>query len=220
MSDINILGIVGSVRKDSYNHAALTAAQELAPDGVVLNVFELHGIPVFNQGNKMAPPAAVIEFRRRILEADAILFATLDYNFSLAGGLRNAIEWVARPDWANAWVGKPAAVMGASVGSLGKAHAQYQLRQILVTLNMPVVNQVEVMTGNAAQLFDHAGRLTDEPTRQRIQTLLAALSQLVSTSQASVGQAARHGMRENLPILPPLRHAENARAPSSLPIPC
>jgi chromate reductase, NAD(P)H dehydrogenase (quinone) len=191
MSDINILGIVGSLRKDSYNHAALTAAQELAPDGVALNLFELHGIPLFNQSNKTAPPAAVMEFRRRIAEADAILFAPLDYNFSLAGGLRNAIEWAARPDCTSAWVGKPAAVMGASVGSLGTTHAQYQLRQMLVILNMPVVNQVEVITGNAAQHLDPAGRLTDEPTRQRIQSLLAGLLQLVSIRQASVGHVAQ-----------------------------
>lgn len=219
MSNINILGIVGSLRKDSYNHAALTAAQELAPEGVALNLVELHGIPIFNQSHNTAPPAAVMEFRRQILEADAILFATLDYNFSLAGGLRNAIEWGARLDCANAWLGKPAAVMGASAGSLGKTHAQYQLRQMLATLNMPVVDQVEVITGHAAPHVDPAGRLTDAPTRQRIQILLTALLQLVSNHQASPGHAARYGMREKLPVQQPMWNAETARIPTAPPIP-
>ena len=189
MDKIKILGIVGSLRKDSYNHFALKAAQELVPDGAVLNLIELHGIPVFDQDNEMAPPATVLEFKRRILAADAILFATPEYNYSLPGGLKNAIDWASRPYSDSAWLGKPAAVMGASVGSLGTARAQYHLRQILVTLNMPVVNQPEVMIGNAAQQFDQNGRLTDEPTRQLIQKLLGALVQLVKISPVNKSQA-------------------------------
>jgi len=88
MKQIEILGIVGSLRKDSYNRSALKAAQELAPDGTVLNLIELQGIPPFDQDNEMAPPAAVLEFKRRILAADAILFATPEYNYSLSGVLR------------------------------------------------------------------------------------------------------------------------------------
>jgi len=179
MSKMNILGIVGSLRKDSYNRLALKAAQELVPDGVVLNLIELHGIPVFDQDNEMAPPAAVLEFKKRILAADAVLFATPEYNYSIPGGLKNAIDWASRPYGESAWRGKPAAIMGASVGSLGTARAQYHLRQILVTLDMPTVNQPEVMIGNAAQRFDQNGRLTDEPTRQLILKLLGALVQLV-----------------------------------------
>lgn len=182
MDEIKILGIVGSLRKDSYNHSVLKVAQELVPDGVVLNLIELHGIPIFDQDNEMAPPAAVLEFKRQILAADAILFATPEYNYSVPGGLKNAIDWASRPYGESAWLGKPAAMMGASVGSLGTARAQYHLRQILVTLNMPTVNQPEVMIGNAAQRFDQAGWLTDEPTRQLIQKLLVALVQLVKIS--------------------------------------
>ena len=174
---------MGSLRKDSYNHFALKAAQELVPDGAVLNLIELHGIPVFDQDNEMAPPAAVLEFKRRILAADAILFATPEYNYSLPGVLKNAIDWASRPYGDSAWLGKPAAMLGASVGNLGTARAQYHLRQILVTLNMPVVNQPEVMIGNAAERFDQDGRLTDEPTRQFIRKLLSALLQLVKTNQ-------------------------------------
>jgi len=185
MDKIGILGIVGSLRKDSYNWFALKAAQEIVPDGAVLDLIDLHGIPVFNQDDEMAPPASVLEFKRRIRSADAILFATPEYNYSVPGGLKNAIDWASRPYGESAWQRKPAAIMGASVGSLGTARAQYHLRQMLVTLNMPVVNQPEVMIGNAARVFDKAGRLTDEPTRQFIQNLLAALVQLVLESPNS-----------------------------------
>jgi len=189
MDEILILGIVGSLRKGSYNHLALKAAQELVPEGAVLSLIELHGIPVFDQDTEMAMPAAVLEFKRQILAADAILFATPEYNYSVSGALKNAIDWASRPYGESAWTGKPAAVMGASTGSLGTARAQYHLRQILVTLDMPTVNQPEVMIGNAAQRFDADGRLTDEPARQFIQKLLGALVQLAKSSPASKSQA-------------------------------
>lgn len=190
MDGVKILGIVGSLRKDSYNRSALKAAEELVPDGTVLELIELKGIPVFDQDDEMAMPASVLEFKRRILAADAILFATPEYNYSLPGGLKNAIDWASRPYGESAWLGKPAAVMGVSVGSLGTARAQYHLRQILVTLNMPVVNQPEVMIGDAALRFGADGRLSDEPSRQFIQKLLSALVQLVNVSRASKSQAA------------------------------
>jgi len=188
MNEIRILGIVGSLRKDSYNHFALKAAQELLPHGAVLNLIELHGIPVFNQDDEMAMPAAVLEFKQQILDADAILFATPEYNYSVAGALKNAIDWASRPYGESAWTGKPAAVMGASSGRLGTARAQYHLRQILVTLDMPTVNQPEVMIGDAAQRFGPDGRLTDEPTRQSIQTLLDALVKLARGNPAHTSE--------------------------------
>jgi chromate reductase, NAD(P)H dehydrogenase (quinone) len=184
-----ILGIVGSLRKDSYNRLALKAAQELVPEGAVLNLVELHGIPVYDQDTEVALPAAVLEFKRRILAADAILFATPEYNYSVSGVLKNAIDWASRPYGESAWTGKPAALMGASTGSLGAARAQYHLRQILVSLDIPVVNQPEVMIGNAAQRFSQDGRLTDVPTRQHIQKLLAALVELARISPAGKNQA-------------------------------
>lgn len=191
MSDIKILGIVGSLRKQSYNRFALKAAQDLVPDGAVLELIELHGIPVFDQDNELTPPASVLEFKRRILAADAILFATPEYNYSVPGGLKNAIDWASRPSHNSAWLGKPAAMLGASLGNLGTARAQYHLRQILVTLNMPVVNQPEVMIANADLRFAPDGRLTDEPTRQFIQMLLGALVQLVKITPASKGRVAQ-----------------------------
>jgi chromate reductase, NAD(P)H dehydrogenase (quinone) len=188
MNEIKILGIVGSLRTDSYNHAALKAAQQLVPDGAILNLIELHGIPVFDQDEELVPPTSVLEFKREILAADAILFATPEYNYSVPGVLKNAIDWASRPYGDSAWVGKPAAIMGASAGSLGTARAQYHLRQILVALNMPVVNQPEVMIGNAAQRFDQNGGLTDEPTRQFIQKLLVALVQLATIGREGHGR--------------------------------
>jgi len=189
MDRIKILGIVGSLRKDSFNRLALKAAQELVQEGAVLILIELHDIPVFNQDNEMALPAAVLEFKQQILLADAILFGTPEYNYSVSGVLKNAIDWASRPYGESAWTGKPAAVMGASSGSLGTARAQYHLRQILVTLDMPVVNQPEVMIGNAAKRFDQNGKLTDEPTRQHIQKLLAALVRLAKNNPSKKSQA-------------------------------
>lgn len=185
MNELKILGIVGSLRQGSYNHAALRAAQELLPAGATLDLIELTGIPVFNQDDEAAPPESVLEFKRRIRAADAILFATPEYNYSVPGGLKNAIDWASRPYGDNAWAGKPAALLGASIGSLGTARAQYHLRQILVAFDMAVVSQPEVMIANAAQRFDAAGRLTDEPTRQHLAQLLQALLKLARLRRAA-----------------------------------
>jgi len=186
MDKIEILGIAGSLRKASYNHLALAAAQQLLPDGAVLNLFDLRDIPLFDQDEEMRPSASVIEFKRRILAADAILFATPEYNYSLSGVLKNTIDCASRPYGESAWQGKPAAIMGASVSNLGTARAQYHLRQILVAQDMPVVNQPEVMIGNAAQWFDPDGRLTNETSRQLIQKLLVDLVRLVKINRAKL----------------------------------
>jgi chromate reductase len=185
MKTIKILGIVGSLRKASYNHAALIAAQKLAPAGTVLTLIGIQGIPVYNQDGETTLPASVLEFKQQIRAADAILFATPEYNYSLPGGLKNAIDWASRPYGESAWAGKPAAILGASVGGFGTARAQYHLRQILVALDMPVVAQPEVMIGNAAVKFDANGVLTDEATRDFIQQLLQALSRLVEINRAA-----------------------------------
>ena len=184
MDTISILGVVGSLRKASYNHAALRAAQALLPAGVGLDLVGLHDIPVFDQDQETALPAAVVEFKRRILAADALLFATPEYNHSVSGVLKNAIDWASRPYGQSAWTGKPAALLGASPGSLGTARAQSHLRQILSALDMPLVDQPAVMIGDAARRFDPDGRLTDAPTRESIRRLLLALVALVKTGAA------------------------------------
>jgi chromate reductase len=173
---IRILGIAGSLRRDSYNRATLRAAIELAPEGASIEPFELDGIPSFNQDEEQNPPAKVVELKKRVREADAILFVTPEYNYSVPGVLKNAIDWASRPYGDSAWNGKPAAIMGASVGAIGTARAQYHLRQMMVFLNMFPVNQPEVMIGNAFERFDEQGNLTHEATKVFIQDLLQNLA--------------------------------------------
>src|SRR3954470_19988695 len=175
MSKVKILGIAGSLRKGSYNRGALRAAQELVPNDAEIEIFDLHGIPPFSEDDEKNPPATVVEFKKKISEADAILFATPEYNYSIPGVLKNAIDWASRPYGESAWSGKPAAIMGASIGTIGTARAQYHLRQCMVFLNMFPINQPEVMIGNAATRFDADGNLTDEPTKEYIRKLLANL---------------------------------------------
>jgi chromate reductase len=172
---IRILGIAGSLRKGSYNQGVLRAAVELVPDGATIETFELDGIPGFNQDEERNPPEKIIEFKKKIREADAILFVTPEYNYSVPGVLKNAIDWASRPYGDNAWDGKPAAIMGASVGAIATARAQYHLRQTMVFLNMFPVNQPEVMIGNASEKFDEHSNLTDETTKQFIRKLLENL---------------------------------------------
>jgi chromate reductase len=172
---VRILGIPGSLRKQSYNKAALRAAQQLLPGGATLDIFELDGIPVFNQDEERTPPPRVVELKARIRAADAILLSTPEYNYSVPGALKNAIDWASRPFGDSAWKGKPVAIMGASVGLLGTARAQYHLRQMFVFLDMYPLNLPEVMIGSAAQRFDEQGELTDETSRKLLAQLLEAL---------------------------------------------
>ncbi len=175
---ITVLGIAGSLRKDSFNKKALLAAQKLAPEGVRVEVFDITGIPVFNQDEDQTPPQKVVEFKTAIRAADAILFVTPEYNYSIPGPLKNAIDWASRPYGDSAWAGKTAAVMGASTGILGTARAQYHLRQCFVFLNMYAVNQPEVMIGGAQGKFDADGNLTDETAKKLITKLLENLVEL------------------------------------------
>ena len=175
MPDLKILGIPGSLRQASFNRFALVAAQALLPAGASLDIFELAGIPVYNQDLDKQPPARVVEMKARVRAADAILFATPEYNYSMPGVLKNAIDWASRPYGDSAWQGKPLAVMSASVGVQGGARAQYHLRQSFVFLNMYPVNQPEVLIANAAQRFNERGELTDETARDLIRKLLAEL---------------------------------------------
>jgi len=175
MSTIRILGIPGSLRRASFNLSALRAAQNLLPPDTELEIFELGGFPGFNQDEERNPPQRVVEFKRKISEADAILFSTAEYNYSIPGVLKNAIDWASRPYGDSAWFGKPVAVMGASAGMLGSARAQYHLRQVFVFLNMFAVNQPEVLIANAGQKFDEQGNLTDETSKKLISQLLKAL---------------------------------------------
>ena len=171
----NILGIAGSLRRQSYNRAALEAAKQLVREGVTLSTFDISGIPPFNQDNELTPPETVADLKRQVRAADALLFVTPEYNYSVPGVLKNAIDWASRPYNDNAWSGKPAAIMGASIGMLGTARAQYHLRQIFVNINVFTINQPEVMIANAAERFDADGRLIDEVSNKLIRQLLLNL---------------------------------------------
>jgi chromate reductase len=118
---IRLLGIAGSLRRESYNRAALRAASSLLPEGATLDIFELDGIPGFNQDEEQNPPEKVVDLKRRIRQADALLFVTPEYNYSIPGVLKNAIDWASRPYGDSAWNGKPAAIMGASIGNIATA---------------------------------------------------------------------------------------------------
>jgi chromate reductase len=157
------------------------------PAGVALETFELDGIPVFNQDEEKQPPARVSEFKARIRAADAILFSTAEYNYSIPGVLKNAIDWASRPHGDSAWAGKPVALMGAAAGMLGSARAQYHLRQVFVFLNMLPINQPEVLIATAHTKFDADGNLTDDAARKLIAQLLESLAAWTRRLRQSAG---------------------------------
>jgi chromate reductase, NAD(P)H dehydrogenase (quinone) len=172
---VNILGFAGSLRKDSYNRSLLRAALELAPKDANLEIFDLDGIPPFNQDLENQPPEKVKEFKTKIRAADAILIATPEYNYSIPGVLKNAIDCASRPYGDNAFEHKPVAIMGASPGMIGTARAQYHLRQCFVFLTCFALNQPEVMVPFAHEKIDKEGKLTDQKTRGKIRELLESL---------------------------------------------
>ncbi|MCL5090113.1 MAG: NAD(P)H-dependent oxidoreductase [Candidatus Marsarchaeota archaeon] len=171
---IKILGIHGSLRKDSYNKIVLKTAMALLPENAEMEIFELDKIPIFNQDLENNPPEIVANFKKKIREADAILIATPEYNYSVPGVLKNAIDWASRPYPDNSWDGKPVAVMSASEGLLGGARAQYHLRQIFVYLNMHPINKPEVIIQNVKEKI-YEGKLEDKHSIEKIRELLNAL---------------------------------------------
>jgi chromate reductase, NAD(P)H dehydrogenase (quinone) len=175
MSDIKVLGICGSLRKGSFNRMALRVAQELAPAGMKVDVAEISAFPLYNEDVRAQGfPPPVQTFRDQIAAADALLFVTAEYNYSMSGVLKNAIDWASRPP-NQPFDGKPVAMMGASAGVLGTARAQYHLRQTCVFLNMLPVNKPEVMIPQAQNRFDAEGRLTDETSKGLIKQLMESL---------------------------------------------
>ena len=178
---VRILGFAGSLRKQSYNRSALRAAVTLIPAGITLETFDLTDIPPFNQDHEREAPAAVRQFKAAVKAADAILIVTPEYNYSVPGVLKNAIDWASRPYGDNAWDGKPVGIMGASIGMLGTGRAQYHLRQMFVFLNMFPLNQPEVMIAQADEKFDEEGNLKDTTTTQKIRELLEALADWART---------------------------------------
>jgi len=172
---ITILGFAGSLRKDSYNKALLHAAMKLTPKSAKLEIFDLEGIPPFNQDLENRMPEKVRKFKAKIKAADAILIVTPEHNYSMPGVLKNAIDWASRPPGDNSFEGKPVAIMSASTGALGGARAQYHLRQVLVSLNMHAINRPEVIVALVDEKIDEKGNLADEKTRKKIGQLLKNL---------------------------------------------
>ena len=173
---LSILGISGSLRSGSLNSATLRAAAGLAPEDVTLSVTDLRGIPPYDEDlRSQGTPEPVEKLAAAIAGADAVLIATPEYNYSIPGVLKNAIDWISRLE-DQPFNGKPVAIMGASMGRLGTARAQYHLRQVFVFLNAMVMNRPEVMIGAAHTLFDDQGQLTDESTTKHVAGLLEALA--------------------------------------------
>jgi chromate reductase len=157
----------------------------MMPQGTSLASFDLEGIQPFNQDLENDPPDRVREFKTAIREADALLIVTPEYNYSVPGVLKNAIDWASRPFVGNPLDGKPVAIMGASIGMLGTGRAQYHLRQSFVFLNMHPLNRPEVMVSFAEKRFDESGGLTDEKTKGLIVELIENLAALTRTLRAA-----------------------------------
>jgi chromate reductase len=178
-----ILGISGSLRKDSFNTALLRAAQELAPESMAIDAFDIEPIPHYNDDVRLAGyPAPAQAFRERIHDADGVLIVSPEYNRSVPGVLKNAIDWASRgPD--QPFSGKAMAFMGASRGVLGTIMCNHHLRQIFVYLNAEMVNGPEVLVGQSPTKFDESGRLVDEPTRKFVHDHLKRLEDLIARTK-------------------------------------
>ena len=178
MADLEVLGIAGSLRDGSYNRALLRAAGEVAPAGMSIRAWDgLRDVPPYD-GDVEARglPAAVEAMHAALRGAGALLVVTPEYNHSLPGVLKNAIDWASRPAGKSSLGGKVAAIAGASPGPMGTVRAQMDLRRILATAGAFVVPAPEVLVANASQKFDADGRLVDEATRRYLGKLLAALA--------------------------------------------
>ncbi len=163
------------MRTGSYKKALLRAAAELMPEDVTLEIFDIAGIPAFNQDIEGDMPTIVKDFKSKIMNADAILISTPEYNYSVPGVLKNTIDWASRPYGDNPFDEKPVAIMSASIGMLGGARAQYHLRQIFVFLNMYPINGPEVIVTFAHDKFDTQRKLVDENTQKFLRQLLLNL---------------------------------------------
>lgn len=171
---IKILGIAGSLRKGSYNKMLLQAAAKLAPLDAEMIIFDIKDVPLYNEDIEKPLPKPVLELKRRIISADAILFVTPEYNYSIPGVLKNVIDWGSRPYGDDSWNNKPVAIMGASPGGFGTIRAQMQLRQTFIFTNMHPIN-AELFVSRASDKFDKNGELTDDDIKAKVSDLLKSL---------------------------------------------
>lgn len=180
MSNLDILGLCGSLRRASLNRAALRTAGELMPPSMTLEIADWRDVPVFD-GDTFAQglPASVAALRERMRRADAVLVACPEYNFSIPGGLKNLIDWLSRGE-DQPWAMKPVAILSATTGPLGGARLQYDLRKVLQSLNAQLLGKPEVFIGMAGTKFDAEGRCTDEATRTFLTSQMAAFEKWIA----------------------------------------
>jgi chromate reductase, NAD(P)H dehydrogenase (quinone) len=175
--------IVGSLRKESFTRKIARAIAEVAPPLLKLDIVEIGGLPLYNQDDDgERPPAPWTAFRERIRRADAVLFATPEYNRSVPGVLKNAIDVGSRPYGKSAWSGKPGAVVSVSPGAIGGFGANHHLRQSLVFLDVPVMQQPEAYLGGVADLLDAQGKLVNDGTREFLRKFAAAFAAWIETN--------------------------------------
>jgi chromate reductase len=166
MTQKKIAVLVGSLRKESINRKMARALAALAPESLKLEIIEIRGLPLYDQDLDGNPPAAWTEFREQVMKFDGVLFVTPEYNRSVPGVLKNAVDVGSRPYGKSVWDRKPGAVMTVSPGRTGGVSANHHLRQSLVALNVPTMQQPEAYIGNAAKLFDESGNLTDDSIKE------------------------------------------------------
>jgi chromate reductase len=174
-SEVRLLGLSGSIRKGSLNTALLHAAKELLPENTTLEIHDLSGLPLFSQDLEHDLTTPIRTFKQKIREADAILFASPEHNYSITAVLKNGIEWGNRPPTDRTWKGKPAGIVSASSGPRGGVRSQLHLRQIMVDIDMYPINTPQLLVGEAETKFDKNLKLTDEQTRKILRDLLVSL---------------------------------------------
>ncbi len=175
----DVVVLVGSLRKESLNRKLARALQRMAPASLALEIVEIGGLPLFNQDHEENPTAEVTAFKSRIQRAGAVLFVTPEYNRSVPGALKNAIDVGSRPRGQSVWDGKPCGVISASPGAIGGFGANHHLRQALVFLNMPAMPQPEAYISGVDKLLDADGNLVNESTRGFLQKYLDALTRWI-----------------------------------------
>lgn len=175
----NVAIFVGSLRKDSLNRKMANAIIALAPPSLKMEIVEIGDLPLYNQDFDPDPPQPVREFKQRVQAADAVLFVTPEYNRSVPGVLKNAIDTASRPYGQSAWEGKPGAVISVSPGKIGGFGANHHLRQSMVFLDVPMLQQPEAYIGGAAELFDEQGAIKNDSTRELMQKFLQKFAQWI-----------------------------------------
>lgn len=185
---IHVVGIAGSIREGSYNRAILEAARSVAGDELHVEIVDLDDIPPYDADVEAeGDPHPVSRLKKSIVEADALLIATPEYQHGVPGVLKNALDWASRPPGDAPIHGKPTAIMGATTGSYGTARAQEQLRTTLIYNDCPMVKSPEVLISNVGDKVDDEGRVTDEETLRFIDELLAELAALTKNALSEAG---------------------------------